>query len=275
MNQRLSSFMVDAGSGSPSGGITPQGGHDNGPGGAPDDDSNNGLEDLTQGIKAVNRSVQEVRNQIRTTTGTPLQRMVRLMGNGQQGSLSSEELEEMTSQNEFGLNNIADILATKNPEKADQARTFIQDLSRSDGLSAPELISRAKQEFYPNEPLDPAVETQIVNVSSNQARMLEERVNQGDIKVVVDRAQQIGLNPSTSNRQVNELSQSINVYNQYQVEQKNPTGQSTISPEALQNAIKNITTHTNLPEGTPLTTKMVEDIQKAVTARTIQNPLID
>ena len=259
--------------GAPSG---PSGGSPSGASGGEDDDTARaiagGFSQLSHELKAVNESVQGVRSQIRTTTGPPLERIRKLIGTQGLKGTTSDDIEELGSQTEMGLSDIGAILARKtgdDPTMKEKRERFVEDLDASKGLSTPEMIERAQKEFYPDEPIDPRLEDQIVNVSSNQVVSMEAIKQNDNNKAIQNIAGQLVINQAASPRVINELQQSINIFNKSQEDPR------SVAPEALQGATKLIASHAKLPDGNTITKPMVDDIQRAIHSMVVRDPILD
>jgi hypothetical protein len=172
----------------------------------------------------------------------------------------------------MGLSNISTILARKtggDPAMEARRERFVEDLDASKGLSTPEMIERAQKEFYPDEPIDSVLEDQIVNVSSSHVVRMEAIKQNDDNKAIQSIAGQLVINQAASPGVINELQQSINVFNKSQADPR------SVSPEALQGATKLIASHAKLPDGSTITRPMVDDIQRALHSMVVRDPITD
>ncbi len=251
------------------------------PSGDNSEDTSEALEEIaanistvTNELKAVDRSVNGVRSQIRVTTGPPLDRMNKLISRQSLTGITGEDIEELSQDTEMGLAEVSDILTRKAPGKEAEVRQFVQDLDASKGLSLPEMISRAQQEFYPGETIDPSLEEKMADIASNQVVSMEATKQSDDNKVLIDRAGQFVLNENISPRIVNELEQSIDVFNTHNTAVASGQ-QSPVSPQSLQGAKQVIASHSGLSDGNAVTQSMVDNMTRVLSASIVRDPITD
>lgn len=224
------------------------------------------LANVSRGLRDINDSIGNLNSQLKTTSGAPLERIRKLISTQNTKNITSQDLELLGEDTESGLGQIGSILTKKNPAESDEAREIVQKVDGAKGGSTPEILAEVKQQFYPDENIDPNLERSILKASGEPVVEIAYESNNDQNQAVLEIAKRLSTSKLTQDVKM-QLDQSIDVFN------KSETDPASVSPQVLEQAKNLIAAQVGLPDGSTIDRKMVDQISQAVVAATTNNPL--
>ncbi len=223
-----------------------------------------GLSGVSQHLREINDSLGGLKTQLRVTTGNPLERIRSLLGAQQSNNLSPEDIDSLNNETEIGLAEIGNILTRKDPSKKAEISKLVQDLEASRGTNAPEILTKVKQEFYPDGNIDKELEDRILGVSAASIKVMGSSHAKDDNQAVLRIAGKLSINQGAS---VPQIIKSVETFDRHS------TDPSSVPPEELKQAKDFIAAQiAGLPNGSEIDRPVIEELKRAISAATIRNP---